>query len=110
VEPTTYEGKSATVYFSKTRTDCVDGHTCVVNHERNVIGEIDPVPWQTDTCIGEWHYKVGVHYKPAKKVIDMLVDIVSKNGNLLLNFPCPARANLIRRNSRFLKGSRRGSP
>ena len=94
VGPKTYEGKPATVYFSKTRTDCVDGHSCVVDHERNVIGEIDPVPWQTDTCIGEWHYKVGVKYKPAKKVIDMLVDIVSKNGNLLLNFPLPASGEL----------------
>lgn len=104
VGPTTYDGKPATVYFSKTRTDCVDGHTCVVDYERNVIGEIDPVPWQTDTCIGEWHYKVGVHYKPAKKVIDMLVDIVSKNGNLLLNFPLPASGELDPEELKVLEG------
>ena len=76
----------------------------MVDHERNVIGEIDPVPWQTDTCIGEWHYKVGVVYKPAKKVIDMLVDIVSKNGNLLLNFPLPASGELDPEELKVLEG------
>ena len=104
VGPKTYEGKPATVYFSKTRTDCVDGRTCVVDHERNVIGEIDPVPWQTDTCIGQWHYKVGAKYKSAKKVIDMLVDIVSKNGNLLLNFPLPASGELDPEEMKILEG------
>ena len=44
-------------------------------------------PWQTDTCIGDWHYNKNASYKTPKRVIDMLVDIVSRNGNLLLNFP-----------------------
>jgi alpha-L-fucosidase len=51
-------------------------------------------PWQTDTCIGQWHYKRGQQYKSAKKVIDLLTDIVSKNGNLLLNFPLPNSGEL----------------
>ncbi len=42
----------------------------------------------------EWHYKRGVQYKTPKMVIDMLVDIVSRNGNLLLNFPLPASGAL----------------
>lgn len=104
VGPTTYDNKPATVYFSKTKTDCVDGRSCVVDHERSVLGEIDPVPWQTDTCIGEWHYKVGAKYKSAKKVIDMLVDIVSKNGNLLLNFPLPASGELDPEEMKVLEG------
>jgi alpha-L-fucosidase len=48
--------------------------------------------WQTDTCIGDWHYNrdtIG-HYKTPKIIVDMLVDIVSKNGNLMLNIPLPA--------------------
>ncbi len=102
--PKTYDNKPGVVYFSKTKTDCVDGHSCVVDHERSVIGEIDPVPWQTDTCIGEWHYQVGAKYKPAKKVIDMLVDIVSKNGNLLLNFPLPASGELDPEEVKVLQG------
>ena len=85
VGPYSYQHKSEAIYFSKTPTDCPDGTSCVIDHERNVLNQIDPIPWQTDTCIGDWHYKLGIKYKSPKKVIDMLVDIVSKNGNLLLN-------------------------
>ena len=60
-----------------------------------------PRPWQTDTCIGNWHYKKDIQYKSPKIVLDMLVDIVSRNGNLLLNFPLPAAANSIPRNKGF---------
>ncbi len=82
-------GHTETVYFSKTGSDCVTG-TCALDRERGVLDDISPKPWQTDTCIGQWHYKEGAKYKSAKKVVDLLVDIVSKNGNLLLNFPLPA--------------------
>ena len=66
--------------------DYVDG-CCVLDLERGVVSGIHPNPWQTDTCIGNWYYKKGMQYKTADIVIDMLLDIVSKNGNLLLNFP-----------------------
>jgi len=59
--------------------------------ERGQANEIQPLPWQTDTCIGNWHYDRGLYerngYKTAKTVIQTLVDIVSKNGNLMLNIP-----------------------
>jgi alpha-L-fucosidase len=45
------------------------------------------LPWQTDTSVGDWFYNVRDVYKTAGHVIEMLVDIVSKNGNLLLNVP-----------------------
>ena len=48
---------------------------------------INPEPWQTDTCVGDWYYKKDITYKTPTTVIQMLADIVSKNGNLLLNFP-----------------------
>lgn len=61
--------------------------------ERAVTGAADPLPWQTDTCIGEWHYKRSIfdnhRYKTAKQVVQMLIDIVSKNGNLMLSIPLP---------------------
>jgi alpha-L-fucosidase len=104
VGPMTQHGKAATVYFSKTKSDCIDGHSCTLDHERNVLGEIDPIPWQTDTCIGDWHYRLGEKYKTPKKVIDMLVDIVSKNGNLLLNFPLPASGELDADEMQVLEG------
>lgn len=86
-------GRVEAVYFSKRDADCQHG-TCVLDRERGVLSEISPRPWQTDTCIGEWHYKYGARYKTPKRVVDMLVDIVSRNGNLLLNFPLPASGEL----------------
>ncbi len=59
--------------------------------ERGSSNEIEPQPWQTDTCIGGWHYDQGVldrhGYKSARTVIHTLIDVVSKNGNLLLSVP-----------------------
>jgi alpha-L-fucosidase len=87
------DGKVEAVYTSKTLSDCAKG-TCALDRERSVLDGISPTPWQTDTCIGGWHYKRGIKYKTPKKVIDLLVDIVSKNGNLLLNFPLPNSGEL----------------
>ncbi|SHM73629.1 alpha-L-fucosidase [Mucilaginibacter sp. OK098] len=59
--------------------------------ERGQANEIQPLPWQTDTCIGGWHYDRALYerdgYKTAKTVVQTLVDIVAKNGNLMLNIP-----------------------
>jgi alpha-L-fucosidase len=59
--------------------------------ERGQANEIQPLPWQTDTCIGGWHYDRGLYerngYKTPATVVQTLVDIVSKNGNLMLNIP-----------------------
>jgi len=44
-------------------------------------------PWQDDTSLGDWFYNVRDIYKTADEVADTLVDIVAKNGNLLLNVP-----------------------
>jgi len=53
--------------------------------ERGVMPGIRPYPWQTDTSIGDWYYNKNWKYRGADWVIHMLVDIVSKNGNLLMN-------------------------
>jgi alpha-L-fucosidase len=81
-------GRVEAVYFSKDPRDCETG-TCVLDLERGVAGGIPANPWQTDTCVGDWHYNRQARYKTPKRVIDMLVDIVSRNGNLMLNFPLP---------------------
>ena len=86
-------GPTEAIYTSKEASDCAVG-TCLLDHERGVSDGIAANPWQTDPCIGQWHYKRGENYKTPKKVIDLLVDIVSKNGNLLLNFPLPNSGEL----------------
>lgn len=59
--------------------------------ERGTSDAIEPQPFQTDTCIGNWHYEQKIRdehgYKTAATVIHTLVDVVSKNGNLLLSIP-----------------------
>lgn len=59
--------------------------------ERGVPDRMQEKYWQTCTCIGSWHYEQSVYnnngYKSAAQVVRMLVDIVSKNGNLLLSVP-----------------------
>jgi alpha-L-fucosidase len=90
-------GKVEAVYNSKGRNDCDTG-TCVFDLERGVADNIRPNAWQTDTCVGGWHYDKGIYeqgkYKSPKRVIDLLVDIVSRNGNLMLNFPLPNSGEL----------------
>jgi len=86
-------GKTEAVYTCK-RIDDSEHGVSVFDVERGVVSDIWPRPWQTDTCIGDWHYRRGQKYKTAKTVVDMLVDIVSRNGNLMLNFPLPARGTL----------------
>jgi len=88
VSAAAHGGLSEAVYNSKLDSDCQTG-TCTLDHERGVADGISVNPWQTDTCIGQWHYKRGQKYKTPKKVIDLLTDIVSKNGNLLLSVPLP---------------------
>ena len=73
------------------RGDYVEG-IGVQDVERGGLAAIKPAPWQTDTAIGDWFYNTtwkakdtGTMYRSPKWVIQTLVDVVSKNGNMLLN-------------------------
>ena len=80
----------------------------VLDFERGRSERILPHPWQTDTCIGDWHYKLSIfqnhQYKTAHQVVRMLVDIVSKNGNLLLNIPVKGDGTIDSDEVAFLQG------
>ena len=71
--------------------DDTQRRSLVYDIERGKAQGILPQPWQTDTCIGAWHYDANIfkyhYYKPAASVVRMLADIVSKNGNLMLSVP-----------------------
>ena len=75
--------------------------------ERGQRDGIEPLPWQTDTCIGDWHYNRGLfdnhQYKSAASVIHRLADIVSKNGNLLLSIPVRGDGTIDADERRFLE-------
>jgi alpha-L-fucosidase len=74
-------GKPDVVYTCKQNSDGM----WVEDLERGVMPGIRPFPWQTDTSIGDWYYNRTWKYRGADWIIHMLVDIVSKNGNLLIN-------------------------
>lgn len=55
--------------------------------ERGALPGIFPYKWQTDTAIGKhsWGFTNDNEYKSSGKIIRDLIDIVSKNGNMMLN-------------------------
>jgi len=62
-------------------------HSAVLDLERGQLGDIRPLYWQTDTSVSNksWGYIKDDTFKSPEFVIHQLIDIVSKNGNLLLN-------------------------
>ena len=64
------------------------------NIERGSPGKPMYPHWQTDTCIGDWHYDRGWfrdnRYRGARGVLRTLVDTVAKNGNLVISIPIRA--------------------
>jgi alpha-L-fucosidase len=67
----------------------------VADYERGLTSGIMPYAWQSETCIGDWHYRRKLFdepgeyggYLPPRDVIHWLVDTVSKNGTFILNLP-----------------------
>jgi len=59
----------------------------VLDIERGKQADIRALPWQSDDAVSynSWGYVNDMHYKSAQYLVDELIDIVSKNGNLLLN-------------------------
>jgi alpha-L-fucosidase len=65
----------------------IQEHSAVLDLERGQLDDIRPLHWQTDTSVSNksWGYIENDTFKSPEFVVDQLVDIVSKNGNLLLN-------------------------
>jgi alpha-L-fucosidase len=86
VSSAAHGGKTEAVYtFKDLGTGEVIPEAGILDVERGVMPGISPRPWQTDTSIGDWFYSEGFKYKTTSQVVHMLADIVSKNGNLLIN-------------------------
>lgn len=79
-------GKNQAIYTQKDKNPQVY-RVGILDVERSQLPDIAAEPWQTDTCIGGWFYDVRTTYKTAQHVAEMLVDIIAKNGTLLLNIP-----------------------
>jgi alpha-L-fucosidase len=102
-----HDGKLEAVLFGKMLSE--DEQKCIVRDiERGAANEIEPLPWETDTCIGNWHYDLSVYernrYKTARTVVQMLCDVVSKNGDLLLNIPIRGDGTIDDKEQAVLEG------
>jgi alpha-L-fucosidase len=69
------------------KNDAYPPEAAVFDVERGQLDDINPHFWQTDTAVAKnsWGYTADLQYKTAESIIGDLVDIVSKNGALLLN-------------------------
>ncbi|GAB3894107.1 alpha-L-fucosidase [Larkinella knui] len=57
-----------------------------VTPEQQIPDHYMPIPWESCLTMGDsWSYIPKENFKPARKLVQMLVDIVAKNGNMLLN-------------------------
>ena len=88
-----HNGKNQAVMFGKILTE-EQKKALVWDVERGAPNMIMERPWQCCNCLGDWHYNNKVYqrgsYKSASTVAKLLVDIVSKNGNMLLSVPLRA--------------------
>lgn len=102
----THKGKLEAVMFGKI-LDENQRKALVWDVERGAPNEIIPQPWQSCSCIGGWHYNTSIYknngYKSAANVVKLLVDIVSKNGNLLLSVPLRADGTFDDKEEKILK-------
>jgi alpha-L-fucosidase len=97
-------GKAGGVITSKGLS--LDQQLAVVNDlERNMTVDQLKTPWQKDLCIGAWHYsddRYNTGYRTPRSMINLLADVVSKNGTFLLNIPLPGSGEIDDKASAFL--------
>ncbi len=102
-----HKGKLEAVLFGKILTP--EQKKCMVwDVERGAPDKGQDLAWQTCTCIGDWHYNRGRYthnyYRSTANVIYTLIDIVSKNGNLLLNIPVRGDGSIDDKEVAILEG------
>lgn len=79
--------------------------TAVPDIERGQMADVKPYFWQTDTAIAlnSWCYTENNDFRPAMDIVCDLVDIVSKNGCLLLNVGPKADGTISEEDTAVLK-------
>jgi alpha-L-fucosidase len=66
----------------------------VKSSEFHIEPEIMAYSFQTETSIADWHYMTGMKYMDAKKIIELLMENVCRNGTMLLNLTQHGRGDL----------------
>gem|GEM_PF-3770038 len=83
----------------------------VADVERGLRSQIAAFPWQSQTCIGEWHYHRALYEQPGdfggymhpREAVRWLIDTVSKNGAFVLNIPGKPDGTIDRKETLILE-------
>jgi alpha-L-fucosidase len=80
-------GQGVAINYKKHGGESFPDTAGVLDIERGQLATLRPLFWQTDTAVSRtsWGYVTNHEYKSTDSIVDDLVDIVSKNGSLLLN-------------------------
>jgi alpha-L-fucosidase len=86
------------------KNDAYTPKSAVLDLERGQLADIRPLYWQNDTSVAKnsWCYTEGNDYKRPTSIIGDLVDVVSKNGALLLNIGPRADGTIPDEDARIL--------
>jgi len=106
--PETYRKKFAAYYLNEAKKlnkevvivrkqDDLPLDFSVDDLEKSRKNKIEKKSWMTDETVstGSWCYTEGLKIKPVKDVLHVLIDIVSKNGVLLLNISPKADGSIL---------------
>jgi alpha-L-fucosidase len=79
--------KGVAINYKKHGGDSFPDTAGVLDVERGQLAKLRPLFWQNDTSVSKnsWGFVANQQYKDVDSIVDDLVDIVSKNGSLLLN-------------------------
>jgi alpha-L-fucosidase len=80
-------GEAVAINYKKHGGDSFPDTAGVLDIERGQLKALRPLFWQNDTSLSKnsWGFVHNQQYKDVDSIVDDLVDVVSKNGSLLLN-------------------------
>ena len=79
-------------------------YTGILDFERGREDRLAPYPWLTDTALAEWFNNKPAPYRSLDNLVQVLVDIVSKNGCMLLDVSPAADGTIPDQARRMLLG------
>jgi alpha-L-fucosidase len=94
-------GKEVVINYKQ---DALMFGSAVIDVERGQFADAKPFYWQTDTSTARnsWCYTETNDFKPSNEIISNLIDVVSKNGNMLLNIGPKADGTICEQDKNIL--------
>jgi len=88
------------------KNDAYAKGTAIFDVERGQLPDINPRFWQTDTAVAKnsWCYTENNDFKTPESIVCDMLDIVSKNGAMLLNIGPKADGTITEEDTAVLKG------